>query len=97
MTQPQYPAAEEGFLPSEERPTFRELYLAAFQGLHSQFEQYLADGDLLTVYYDGEDPDASVARSKHFARVAYNSAIEACKLFQKVSGEQISKFNQKVV
>lgn len=76
-----------------ERPTFRELYLAAFTGLHSQFEQYAENDDLggLTVYYEGGKE--SVERSKFFAKIAYNSAMEACELFEEQ--ETIRTFNKK--
>ena len=88
-----YPS-EEALLPSRELPTFRECFLAAFSGLHAQFEQITYEGEIgrSFVYYDGEDKD-SLARSKHFARVAYNSATAACKVL--AEQDTITDFNKK--
>jgi hypothetical protein len=76
-------------------PFFRQLYIAAFGNLHSQFEQYSDDseGFGLRVFYDGEDKE-SLERSKHMAGVAWNSACEAYELFQKHA--TIENFNSKV-
>ena len=77
-------------------PWFRQLYLAAFGNLHSQFEQYLDAGEGLSgqtfVYYEELDKE-SVARSKHFAAVAWNSACEAYNLFE---AKEADAFNKKL-
>jgi hypothetical protein len=74
-------------LSREER--FWQLYLAAFQGLHAQFELQMSDG---TCYYNGGK--AALERSKHLALIAWNSARYALQLFDEE--ETIQTFNSKV-
>jgi hypothetical protein len=78
--------------PSPENENFMPAYLAAFTGLHAQFTHSMWDydgrGDFDFKQMDNEDK--SPTRSKTIAQVAYNSANDACAIFE------VQTFNEKL-
>ena len=86
------PKADAASLSREER--FLQFYLAAFQGLHSQFTHSiwadLKDGHAYVSCADtGEKPQ----RSKRLAQIAWYSATAACQLFDDQA--ELAEFNEK--
>ena len=87
------PKPAEVSLSREDR--FFQLYLAAFQGLHAQFDRMLwcdNDGDV-RIDWNALDANQSPARSQRLAKIALNSARAALELLEQE--ETMSTFNEK--
>ena len=78
-------------LPMSHDERFWRLYLAAFQGLHVQFELHNKGG----FKYHFSEGMEELERSSHLARRAWNSARYACAMFED-DEKAIKAFNRSV-